>query len=96
MKKNIDEMTAKLFTAVKTAYLRECSGLVRNNGKCQPVTVDMMAQLLNGRQVDKLYVAEGTDTNKVIDLMEGYSCGLASLPRIYKQVADSLARPARK
>lgn len=87
MKKNIDEMTAKLFTAVKTAYLRECSGLVRNNGKCQPVTVDMMAQLLNGRQVDKLHVAEGTDTNKVIDLMEGYSCGLASLPRIYKQVA---------
>ena len=80
-------MTAKLFTAVKTAYLRECSGLVRNNGKCQPVTVDMMAQLLNGRQVDKLHVAEGTDTNKVIDLMEGYSCGLASLPRIYKQVA---------
>lgn len=87
MKKNIDEMTAKLFTAVKTAYLRECSGLVRNNGKCQPVTVDMMAQLLNGRPVDKLQVAEGTDPNKVIDLMEGYSCGLASLPRIYKQVA---------
>ena len=87
MKKNIDEMTAKLFTAVKTAYLRECSGLVRNNGKCQPVTVDMMAQLLNGRQVDKLQVAEGTDPNKVIDLMEGYSCGLASLPHIYKQVA---------
>jgi len=87
MKKNIDEMTAKLFTAVKTAYLRECSSLVRNNGKCQPVTVDMMAQLLNGRPVDKLQVAEGTDPNKVINLMEGYSCGLSSLPRIYKQVA---------
>ena len=80
-------MTAKLFTAVKTAYLRECSGLVRNNGKCQPVTVDMMAQLLNGRSVDGIALAEGTDTKKVIDLMPGYSCGLDSLPRIYKQVA---------
>jgi hypothetical protein len=87
MKKNIDEMTAKLFTAVKTAYLQECSGLVRNNGKCQPVTVDMMAQLANGRSVDGLALAEGTDTKKVIDLMPGYSCGLSSLPRIYKQVA---------
>jgi len=80
-------MTAKLFTAVKTAYLRECSGLVRNNGKCQPVTVDMMAQLANGRSVDGLALADGTDTKKVIDLMPGYSCGLSSLPRIYKQVA---------
>ena len=80
-------MTAKLFTAVKAAYLRECSGLVRNNGKCQPVTVDIMAQIVNGRSVDGLALADGTDTKKVIDLMPGYSCGLSSLPRIYKQVA---------
>lgn len=87
MKKNIDQMTADLYNATKAAYLREFSGIIRNNGKCQPVTVDMMAQIVNGRSMDGLALAEGTDTKKVIDLMPGYSCGLASLPRIYKQVA---------
>jgi len=87
MKKNVDQMTADLYNATKAAYLREFSGIIRNNAKCQPVTVDMMAQLANGHGVDGLALADGTDLKKVIDLMPGYSCGLASLPRIYKQVA---------
>lgn len=87
MKKNIDPQTAKLFEAVKTAYFRECSGIVRDNKELQPLTVDIMNQLLNGGNVNNMTIAEGVDVNKRIELMEGYSCGLASLPRIYKQVA---------
>lgn len=87
MKKNIDPQTAKLFEAVKNAYFRECSGIVRDNKELQPLTVDIMNQLLNGGNVNNMTIAEDVDRNKQITIMEGYSCSLASLPRIYKQVA---------
>ena len=89
-------MTADLYNATKAAYLREFSGIIRNNGKCQPVTVDMMAQLAIGHGVDGLTLAAGTDRKKVIDLMPGYSCVLASLPRIYKQVARMAGETCEK
>lgn len=96
MKKNVDNQTIELYNAVKAAYFKYMPGLVRDNKYLKPLSVDMMTQLVNGRNVDNITIAEGTDLKQTIDLIPGFTCSLCSLPRIYKQVARLVGATCEK
>lgn len=101
MKKNIDQTTAALFTAAKNEYLRNYSELLKSS-ICANITVDQVAALLNKKKIDGVKFSDDVkfdtieiDTHSircgvlgsVVRLVDGYSCSVEALPRIYKQLA---------
>lgn len=117
MKKNIDEQTAKLFEAARTAFIENYSTGVIKSPIAKNVAAAEIGRFFSWLVEDKKlkemipncqtyekpeyqrrrraiannikkcgFSVNLQDENKVINLIDGYQCGIMALPRIYSEL----------